>query len=194
MDERYDIELDSHIKSWTEAEKMLHSFYPEILELTGTWWEQIKKDKRCYLMIARSRLIPEHEPGTRVGLPTILGFIAGGTHPTAKVPHIFSVVVLPDERRTGIATDLVRRFFAHTAYRSARMNILYTKPREPLVVANFLVKKFKGRLEQKWEGKRWGWWRFQITNPHIPSDINLPKEAVPPPNLENPPQESEYDV
>lgn len=77
-------------------------------------WEQIfhQDNEHTQVWVARSKYHPEdcNDP------PTTLGVLVGGVNPINEEPQIHHLFVLPDERRRGIATSLVKRFMNQTGY------------------------------------------------------------------------------
>jgi ribosomal protein S18 acetylase RimI-like enzyme len=158
----YNIAFNSSVETWTEIERMMESFYPMAMKQLSQYWEKLKVDKRTKVILARSTQLPVTEEGVVSGPPTILGFLVGGIHPSTSVPCIFSVVILPDERRRGIGTTLVRRFFAQTGFSEAVANVVFKENEQPIEVGQFLKKQ--GGTMHGAPGKKF--WRWRVPNPY----------------------------
>ena len=156
----FQLEQDKSENAWEEIRAMSRSFfYPMVDPGLQEFWQKIKEHPRTNVWVARSLLYPEIDPADEArervsgklkkrGEPTILGFLVGGLHPVSEEPQIHGVCVLPDERRRGIATSLVRRFFAHTGYASACAGV-YMGPHAYQYEGAALLKKLGGSVKTK---------------------------------------------
>jgi GNAT superfamily N-acetyltransferase len=143
--------------AWGEVWQMCQSFFPLYCESDlHDFWAKVRLDSRTQLWIARSR----HQSEDLHVKPTMLGFLIGGLHPLTEDPHISAICVLPDERRQGIATSLVRRFFAQTGYHFAGVGT-YMGPHYWQYEAAGFLKSLGAELQSK--GKFiWSW---QVPSP-----------------------------
>jgi GNAT superfamily N-acetyltransferase len=162
--ESFSVAINTSWAAWTEVEKMLTAHYPAFWQSGGATyasevWEHFKRDKRSVLLLARSVQVNEDRPDDP---PMILGFLAGGIHPTSENPHIMAVCVLPDERRRGIGRALVRRFFAHTAYNEVWCQLHIKPGSEPYEQAAFLT-SLNGILKRM----HISFWAFEMVNPFL---------------------------
>lgn len=83
--------------------------------------------KETQIWAARSRHAPEtilspgltsHAASQSNVKPTMLGVLIGGLTQYTDEPCLHTIVVVPDERRRGIASSLIKRFFSQTGYGS----------------------------------------------------------------------------
>jgi hypothetical protein len=155
----FKLEQDKSENAWEEIRAMARSFfYPMVDPGLQEFWQKVKDHPRTQVWVARSLLYPEPDPGEKEDRvsgklrkkpePTILGFIVGGLHPISEEPQIHGVCVLPDERRRGIATSLIKRFFSQTGYASAVAGV-YMGPHAFQYEGAALLKKLGGTVKTK---------------------------------------------
>ena len=164
LPENFSVAINNSRTAWNEAETMITNLYPAYFMAGGTKyaaevWENFKKDGRAVLLLARSFYQQDDVEDSE---PMILGFLAGGMHPVSDKPCIMAMAVLPDERRRGIGTALVRRFFAHTAYKEVICSLHMKHGAEPYEEAAFLT-SLNGILK----GQHICFWCFEIVNPFL---------------------------
>ena len=99
------------------------------------------------------------------GYPQIAGYLAASKL-VSEYPRLISLVVIPDERRHGLATLLLKRYFAQTAAKMLICSVpkllqLGDRKQESYHVAA-LLKKMGGRLDKYSRST----WRFMLPNPY----------------------------
>lgn len=97
--------------------------------------------------------------------PQIAGYLAA-SRLVSESPRLISLVVIPDERRNGLATMLLKRYFAQTSARELICSVpkllkLGDRQQEAYHVAA-LLKKMGGRIDRD----SLSTWRFILPNPH----------------------------
>lgn len=162
--EPYTISLGS-VKNWTEAEGLL-TLYPPFVDWYGLIWERMKRSPNTRLFVATSNLQTD-DPQQQ---PTMLGFLASA-YPFAEYPtscYLMAMVVLPDERRRGIATQLLKRFFAHTAISRLYVNFLLDDVHPAYEYARFFQQQGGVVLGHSEVGIQ-----FLIHNPNLQRDTRI---------------------
>ena len=106
-----------------EATGLCHSLSPNLpLNL-----KNLIRQKETQVWVARSRHVPEsilspglsnHAASQSNIQPTMLGVLVGGVTQYTDEPCLHLIAVVPDERRRGIASSLIKRFFSQTGYGS----------------------------------------------------------------------------
>lgn len=173
--EDFSIQVNTSPQAWTETEQMMEVLYPQFFKSGGAIstceaWERFKLDKRSVVLLARSNLpdIEDSQDNEGVNFHSFqvsqvpLGVLVGGIHPTSQTPHILAVCVIPDERRRKIGTGLVRRFFAHTAYKEVQADLQIKRNEEPYEIAAFFD-SLNGVLRKKLIST----WVFRLVNPFL---------------------------
>ncbi len=122
----FTLERDDTPETRQELKDLARTIFPVLHDPElSQHWAKVFADPFTQVWLARSRFHPEAEPSDQLTgflkmkpsvKPTILGFLIGGANPLNDQPQLHAVAVLPDERRRGIATSLVRRYFAQTGH------------------------------------------------------------------------------
>lgn len=149
-----------------EMRGLCHTLHPR---LRATDLDRILKCKHTQVWVARSRYQPEpynpafasHVARLSNVSSTMLGFLIGGKTEYNEEPCLHALGVVPDERRRGIATSLLKRFFAQTGFGSL---IACTHMKEPAQYeCAGLFKSFQGTPEIKGTTV----WKWQIPSPNL---------------------------
>lgn len=149
-----------------EMRGLCYTLHPRLLAVD---LDRILKDKHTQVWVARSRYQPEphssafknHAACLSNIASTMLGFLIGGCTEYTEEPCLHAVGVVPDERRRGIATSLIKRFFSQTGYGSA---ISCTQMREPAEYSCAgLFKSLNGTVETKGTST----WKWRIPSPTL---------------------------
>lgn len=99
------------------------------------------------------------------GYPQIAGYMAASKL-VSEYPRLISLVVIPDERRHGLATMLLKRYFAQTAAKmlicSVPKLIQHGNRKQEAYHVAALLKKLGARLDKDSQST----WRFMLPNPN----------------------------
>lgn len=162
----FDLVADKSLEAWDEVGKIAENFYCPYhnVELQD-FWRKVRENPKTQLWLAKSKLHPEPtrtgpmlssgEFAEQILPPTTLGFLLGGLHPLNEEPTLYALAILPDERRRGIGTSLIRRFFSQTNYENCTA-VTYFGPYEYHYEGAALLKKLgatvktKGRFVWHW--------------------------------------------
>ena len=167
----YALERETSSAAWEECINILTSLKPPAFRhaanngKTLQFWNTIRYERGTVLLCARSRIFPVPEEGesklSTASLPTILGFALAGIHPHHQSPWLYYAAVLPDERRRGIGTSLLKRLFAQTGWRELSTRLMFSEGYEPFEAASFL--KSMGAVIKSKEAHVWD---FNVPSPN----------------------------
>lgn len=161
-DSSYQIDVANDMLTWMEMNKSVTTFYSSFLTQDAV---TVKLGPHTTLLSARSQLLPEDESGNPSSsvYPTGLGFLVGGIHPKCNRPWLHVITILPDERRRGMATQLLKFFLNRTKYETLATTLFFSETCQPYEAAAFLTScgfVLKGMSTQ---AGGLGQWHFLLT-------------------------------